>query len=302
MTVIPLTEKKPKVGLFAQVKNLALFKLPFGHLGGLAAVGAYFFITQLLHGQHTTIGSTGITFPDVKGTWDHLLDTSAANGGFVAVMSHPHWTTIRHLIRPLYEGVFGGLLYQFIAYNPFKVERKDEPPLLSKIAISLRFIPTMYRKVTPLQIVCLPLTITLFSLPGVAVGYGIDRGLRAILKTKSLAPTLSAHPSVVDKFYTASFDAKVIGLFASLFFARKAAKPVFDMIWRFFAQRRAARGKRCHWWHPEAYQALVRSYQGNRAAVRDEHSTAVHVLIPTTVLLVLGMAGLGYWVLRYVAG
>lgn len=298
-------DKTYKIGIGGRIK-LLFFKLGYGHIGGLAAVGAYFFITQLLHGQHTTIGSTLITFPDVKGVWDHLLDATAANGGLLNIMPHGDWNTIRHLIRPLYEGIFGGLLFALVSYNPFKVKLKENPPLLSRIAIATRIIPTIYRPVTAIQIILLPLTITLFSIPGVAAGYGIDEALKAIFKVHSFAPALGSHPDVVQKFYSGSFDAKIIGIFASLFFAGRVAKPVFNFVLRYFAQRRALAGKKARFLHPPAFKNLVQFYtDAPRAELvrkQDRHGAIIRTVVPASAVLVAAFAGLGYYVLRFIAG
>lgn len=299
-------DKAHRIGMLGRAKLLVM-KLGYGHIGGLAAVGGYFFVTQLLHGQHTTFGSRGIAFPDVKWAWDHLLDQ------VIPVQSHAQWTTTRHLIRPLYEGIFGGLLFDMIAFNPFKVKTKDKPPLLSRIAIKSRIIPTVYRPVTAGQMLALPLTITLFSLPGVAIGVGADRLLRAITHVGSLAPTLSAHPSVVEKFYTSAFDAKIIGLFGSMIFARRAAKPVFNFVMRYFAQRRALAVKKTYWYHPPAFRFLVDDYKldhfyteldgaSSAEVAQNRHGRGVHAVTAGLLITIVGWAGLGYYVLRFVAG
>lgn len=318
MSTLALPKRKPKdksgkIGLLGHLKIL-LVKLPASHIGGLAAIGAYFFFTQLLHGQHTTVGSREVTFPDVKYFWDHLLDTSLRQGGLVAWLSAHDWTTWRHLVRPLYEGIFGGLLFLFASINPVKVDKKLHrnasgtitPSRVAKAEIRFRFIPTFYRKVTPLQIVALPLTITLYSIPGCLAGFGVDRLLRLILHAKSLAPALSSHPSVLDKFYSGAFDAKIIGLFGAAFFASRPAKVVYTHVLNHYAQRRAWAGKKTHWWHLPGYRLAVRYYAGGAlvtsATPVDTRSRASRLAISGSTVFVLGMAGLGYYVLRFVAG
>lgn len=305
-------DKSAKIGFVGHLK-LLLMKIPGGHIGGLAAVGAYYFVTQLLHGQHTTVWNAGVTFPDVKYFWDHLLDAPLRDGGLVNAMSHHEWNTWRHLVRPLYEGIFGGLLFMFVSINPLKIAqqlKRDKhgdpaPTRFTRAEIALKFVPTLYTKVTPFQLGMAPVTITLYSIPGVLLGYGVDRLLRLILHVKSLAPALGAHPSVIDKFYSGAFDAKIIGLFGAAFMAKRPAKALFAHTVQYFAQRRALAGKRCHFWHAPGYAKTVQYYIDNPhvAMLRQGgHTNVLRVATTSAALFTLGMAALGYWVLRFVAG
>ncbi len=290
-----------------------LYKVGFGHIGKLAVVAAYFILTQTLTGQHTTIFGSPVTLPDVKGTWDHLLSRTAAHGGLVQVMSQHAWNPLRHLIRAVYEGIFGILLFRQIGYNVLKVRAKDKATPSGLDRFFLRFMPFVANKhqghpITPLQYVALPFVVTIASAPGVAIGYGILYALVHVAHATWLSPHLQAHPSLTAKFYSENYGAVLVGVFAGLTrLVRYVTNPVLRSNTVYFARRRVARNKKGAWWHPPAYRLFLDDLARNAdAQERAQAALAARSNVATAFLIggwivIFGLAAYGYYVIRYVA-
>ncbi len=290
-----------------------LYRLAFAHIGKLAVIAAYYILTQTLTGQHTTIGRWPVAFPDVKGTWDHLLSRDASHGGLVRLLSQHAWNPLRHLIRGVYEGIFGILLFRQIDYNVLKARARDtrQPSALDRFFI--RWMPWVANKhqghpITPLQYIALPFVVTLAALPGVAVGYGIVRLLHDYAHARWLVPTLAAHPSLAAKFYADDYDAVLVGIFAGLTrLVSYVTNPVLQSNTVYFARRRVAKGKNGAWWHPPAYRLFVDDMaRFADAQERAQAALAARSRVATTFLigswvLVFGLAAFGYYVIRYIA-
>jgi hypothetical protein len=295
------------------LSHTLLYRFGFGHLGKLAVVAAYFILTQTLTGQHTTIGSWSVTLPDVKGSWDHLLSRNVAHGGLVPVMSQHAWDPLRHLIRAVYEGIFGILLFKQIGYSVLKAQAKDDGEASAVDQFITRFMPFVANRhqghqITPLQYLALPLVVTVAAVPGVAIGYGILYGLQHLVHASWLSPHLSAHPSFAARFYADHYGAVFIGVFAGLTrFVSYVTNPVLHSNTVYFARRRVAKGKKGAWWHPPAYRLLVDdlarhagAQQRARAALDARSSVATRFLVGGWIV-VIALAAYGYYVIRYIA-
>lgn len=294
------------------VAHTLLYRLAFAHLGKLAVIAAYYLLTQTLTGQHTSIFHHHVHLPDVKGTWDHLLTRNVRHGGLVHLMSQRAWNPLRHLIRAVYEGIFGILLFRQIGYNVLRARaRAREPSALDRFVI--RFMPFVANKhqghqITPLQYLALPLVITVASIPGVAIGYGVVQLLHHVAHATWLSPRLAAHPSFAAKFYADNYDAVIVGIFAGLTgLVRYVTNPILHSNTMYFARRRVARGKRGAWWHPPAYRLLVDDLarhedgQQRAQAALDARSNAATVFLVGGWVVIFALAAYGYYVIQYIA-
>ncbi len=289
-----------------------VYRVAFAQVGKLAVIAAYYLLTQTLTGQHTTVFHHHVHLPNVKGTWDHLLTRDVRHGGLVHVMSQHAWNPLRHLIRGVYEGVFGILLFRQIGYNVLRARaREGEPSALDRFVI--RFMPFVANKhkghqVTPLQYLALPLVITVASIPGVVVGYGIVQLLHHVAHAHWLSPEIHAHASFAAKFYADHYDAVLVGIFAGLTgLVSYVANPVLYSNTIYFARRRVAKGKKGAWWHPPAYRLLLDDlarYEGaqQRAqAALDARSNVATAFLIGGWIVIFGLAAYGYYVIQYIA-
>lgn len=290
-----------------------LYRLAFGQLGKLVVVAAYFILTQTLTGQHTTIAHWHVTLPDVKGTWDHLLARDAGHGGLAHAMSQHAWNPVRHVIRAVYEGIFGILLFKQIGYNVLRARAKEPDEASAVDRFITRFMPFVANQhqghqITPLQYVALPLVVTIAALPGVAIGSGILYVLQHVVHATWLSPHLRAHPSFAAKFYADHYGAIIVGVFAGLTrFVSYVTNPILRSNTMYFARRRVAKGKTGAWWHPPAYRLLVDDLARHTGAPEraqaalDARSSVATAFLVGGWIAVIGLAGYGYYVLRYIA-
>jgi hypothetical protein len=281
-------------------------------VGKLAVIAAYYLLTQTLTGQHTAIFHHHVHLPNVKGTWDHLLTRDVSHGGLVHVMSQHAWNPLRHLIRAVYEGVFGILLFRQIGYNVLRARARERAPsALDRFVIRcMPFVANKHQghQVTPLQYLALPLVITVASIPGVAVGYGIVQLVHHVAHAHWLSAPLHAHPSLAAKFYADNYDAVLVGIFAGLTgLVSYVVNPVLHSNTVYFARRRVAKGKKGAWWHPPAYRLLLDDlarYEGaqQRAqAALDARSNVATVFLVGGWIVIFGLAAYGYYVIQYIA-
>ncbi len=294
------------------VIHTLLYRIAFAHVGKLAVIAAYYLLTQTLTGQHTTILQHHVHLPDVKGTWDHFLSRDVRHGGLVHFMSQRAWNPLRHLIRGVYEGIFGILLFRQIGYDVLRARaRQREPSAVDRFVV--RFMPFVAnkhqgRQVTPLQYLALPIVTTVAAVPGVAIGYGIVQLLHHVAHATWLSPHLSAHPPFAAKFYADDYDAVIVGIFAGLTgLVRYVTNPILHANTMYFARRRVVTGKQGAWWHPPAYRLLVDDlarYEGAQARARaalDAHSNVASVILIGGWVGIFALAGYGYYVIRYIA-
>ena len=250
--------------------------------------------------------------PDVKGTWDHLLSRDIAHGGLVHVMSQHAWGPLRHLIRAAYEGIFGILLFRQIGYNVLSARAGEQQPR-ARDRFGIRFMPFVANphqghQVTPLQYLALPLVITVASIPGVAIGYGIVQLLHHVAHASWLSPHVGAHASFAAKFYADDYDAVIVGVFAGLTgLVRYVIDPVLHSNTMYFARRRVARGRHGAWWHPPAYRLLVDDLgrytdaQERAKAALDARSSVATTFLIGGWVVDAGLAVYGHYVIQYIA-
>jgi len=254
-----------------------LISIPFSHVFLLAWIAVYYILTQspVLNPLVKAFGYHG----SMKQWWDTLLSSH------LHVLSARSWKDWRHIFRSGGEAYLGSLMVLFFTFNPFKHKFKR---LHS------------YWQLPPRGVLALLLAIPLFVGLGLLVHHA-----QHWLHTGVLAPTINAHPNLAQKLYTDTWTTKLV-VFVSLFIGRRPMFGVFDFIMRRFAERRVAAGKHAHFWHTAPYRAMVRTIteeEGANAvrARRAQQSNVVGRLELATVVLVVGLAGYGIYILQHFA-
>jgi hypothetical protein len=254
-----------------------------GHGLAFTFIGLYFLAFQVLHGQHTTIGSHPITLPDIKWGWDHFLSK------VIPIMSQHEWDHWRHLFRDDGEPFMASLGIGFFLYNPYarSVKIIDSPWHLA-----LRILMAIAILVPVLVIGNLAIT---------ALAHSLHSGLLTNVET--------AHPNFVQKIYTdGNVASKIFTIIAGLIASKFVMPPVYDYTIRYFARRKVARGKHTHFYHAPAYQALVNgayAEEGDSQARAKRHlagqSDALNRVMFWGGLAAVTLAGLGIYVTAYIA-
>jgi hypothetical protein len=259
--------------------------LVVGHVGALVITGLYYAIFEW--NAHVT-------------AWWHSFISDA---------------NLRHCVRDVAEGFYGGAIAQQLLWNSFRRSRvryRDKPMnRLDRLEEVLR-IPNRKSK-RPLrfwQIPCaLLLWAPLYGVPGFAAVYLLDAVIRRDVAT--LHNTVSAlGPNApwwqrIQAIDTSNWDKKLMGLAASFFFGRRPLRRVFDEVQLWFAQRHVASRTSTHWYHPPTYRARCNhvASQTDRQglAAIGRHASLRTALLLTAVLLAVVFAGLGLYVMTFVA-
>jgi hypothetical protein len=224
-------------------------------------------------------------------------------------------SNLRHSIRDVAEGFYGGVIAQFLVWNAFKRHRVKylSKPMtrLDRIEDALR-IPNLRspRKLAFWQIpYALLLWAPLYGSVGFLVTYFLDATLRhdfTILRTTVV--NLGPHASLwrrTETIDTSNWDKKVMGLAASFFFGRRPLRKVFDGVQLWFAERHVASGKPLRWYHPPTFRARCTDVAAEVAAreitVTDRYGSLQTVLVVIALIPAAVFAGLGFYVLTFIA-
>ena len=245
------------------------------------------------------------TIPGVKYDWDHLLTGGLHFWGLhvrLAPLSQARWAEWRHLIRNVGEGLLGGVLGQAIIWNHFKVKAKPRNRV-DKLEIALH-IPNLKddRRTSGWQLLALPLLVLVYAIPGFAIGAGVSHLIQHGLAHVHLHQVSS--DAVVQSLWTSNVSQKVVGLFASIVFARRVGRGVYDDIQLFFAERRRASGKPLAFYHKlvPTFVARFNSLSATDAAAAvDRHDRWVTWIFVGSIPIGIGLAVFGYYVLAYIA-
>lgn len=259
--------------------------LLFAHIGALDITGLYYAVFEW---------NARVT------AWWHSFITDAG---------------LRHAVRDVAEGFYGGAIAQQLVWNAFRkhrVRHAAEPMnRLDRLEDALR-IPNL-RSSRPLSFWQIPYALVLwapvYGSVGFAVAYLLDAVIRRdVAVLQHTVATLGPHASwwqrarTVD---TSNWDKKVMGFAASLFFGRRPLRKVFDGVQLWFAERHVAGGKPMRWFYPPTFRARCNHVAGHAAAGRPaatyRHGTLQKVLLIAVLVPVVVLAGLGYYVLAYVA-
>jgi hypothetical protein len=222
---------------------------------------------------------------------------------------------LRHAVRDVAEGFYGGAIAQQLVWNAFRrrtVRYRHKPMTrLDRIEDFLR-IPNLRspRKLSFWQIpYALLLWAPLYGSAGFFVVYFLDGAIRhdfTILQHSISG--LSRHPTLwqrVESIDNSNWDKKLMGLAASFFFGRRPLRRVFDGVQLWFAQRHVASGKPMRWYYPPTFRArcndVAEQVQAGQMTVSDRHATLQAVLLTAALVPVVVFAGLGFYVLTFVA-
>jgi hypothetical protein len=262
------------------------------HVGTLIVVALYYLAFQ--------------TIPGVKYDWDHALTGGLHFWGLhvhLALLSNAHWREWRHLVRNVGEGLLGGVLGQAIIWNHYRAKPRPRN-WVDRVEIALH-IPNLKdeRRTSGLQMLALPLLVLVYAIPGFAIGVGVSHLVQHGIAHLHVSQ-VSSDP-VVQSLWTSNVSQKVVGLFASIVFARRVGRGIYDDVQLLFAERRRAVGKPL-----AAYHRLVPTFaaryngissQDAAADAVDGHDRwATWILIGATPVGI-GLAAFGYYVLAYIA-
>jgi hypothetical protein len=262
------------------------------HVGTLIVVALYYLAFQ--------------TIPGVKYDWDHALTGRLHFWGLhvhLALLSSAHWAEWRHLIRNVGEGLLGGVLAQAIIWNHFKVKPKPRN-WVDKLEIALH-IPNLKddRRTSGWQMLALPFLVLVYAIPGFAIGAGVTRLIQHNIAHIHVHQVSS--DAVVQSLWTGSVSQKVVGLFASIVFARRVGRGVYDDVQLFYAERRRAADKPL-----AAYHKLVPTFAARyngissteaAAAAVDKHDRWATWILVGSIPVAIALAAFGYYVLAYIA-
>ena len=261
------------------------------HVGTLIVVALYYLAFQLV--------------PGIKYDWDHALTGQLHFWGLhvhLALLSRPHWTQWRHLIRNVGEGLLGGILAQTIVWNHFKVKPRPRNRI-DHIEIALH-IPNLKddRRLSGGQLLALPMLVIIFAIPGFAIGYGVSHLIQHGIAHVHIHQI--SHNSVIESLWTGKVSQKVVGLFASFVFGRRVGRGVYDDLQLFFAERRHVLGKPLVFYHRLVPTFEARYNSVSADAARDaigQRSRWLTWALAATIPIGIGLAGFGYYVLAYIA-
>jgi hypothetical protein len=204
-----------------------------------------------------------------------------------------HWwhgvvsnSDLRHSIRDVSEGVLGGFLAQAIVWNHYTRGHQKAGRRIERLQERLHL---------PAPVIAMAGTI-LLAAAGFAIAYYVLHALHAHAAAGSPKGSFWSRSATIWKY---GWDKKIMGYGASLI-ARRPLFVVFDSIQRWFAERRVDLGKPLRWYHPPTFKAR---YNGLKSA---DHPVERHPAWQTVPMLGglvvgIGLAGYGYYVLTYVA-
>jgi hypothetical protein len=255
--------RHPITWVINHVEILA-FAVVLAHLGMLVVVALYYMAFELN--------------ASATAWWHHTV--SNAN--------------LRHDIRDVVEGLFGGFLAQQAIYNHY---RKHRPRTrVDDVEIALH-IPNVKdeKPVNAGQVLAGPPLALLYALPGFWVAFGILGALH-------IHALHAAHGSLwarTETVWTSNWDKKLMGYSAAFFFGRRPMKQVFSGVQLWFAQR----ARREHRWLPPTFRARYNDLHRPETAEPQpgRRFRALDVFMSLLIVVGLALAGYGYYILAFVA-
>jgi hypothetical protein len=262
-----------------------IIALVLAHIGALAIAGLYYAVFEW--NAHMT-------------AWWHSAIT---NGN------------LRHDVRDVAEGFYGGAIAQQLIWNAFRKRRVryEAKPMnrLDRIEDTLR-IPNLRsgRRLSFWQIpYALLIWAPLYGSVGFFAAYLLDGTLsHGVAALQHTVVSLGPHASLWQRtrtLDTSNWDKKLMGFAASLFFGRRPLRKVFDGVQLWFAERHVASGKPLRWYHPPTFRArcndVADRVKAGLVAVSDRYGTLQTVLLTAALVPAVVFAGLGYYVLAYIA-
>lgn len=202
-----------------------------------------------------------------------------------------HWwhtvvsnSDLRHSIRDVAEGVLGGFMAQAIVWNHF---RKQRPDPLEKLEKRLH-IP---------ERLAAPFFALLYGAIGFVAAY---YALHALGVHATQAAATHSSWARVEGIWRSGGDKKLMGFVASLL-ARRPMRPIFDSVQLWFAERRYDQKKNVHWYHPPTFKARYNAIAESGEIAADKHGRWQSVVMIGALVIGIGLAAYGYYVLSYIA-
>jgi hypothetical protein len=257
----------------------------FAHLGALFITGLYYLLFE--------VNSSAAA-------WWHSVIPDAA---------------LRHAVRDVAEGFYGGAVAQQLVWNPFKNRRTRylAKPMnrLDRLEDRLR-IPNLRsgRNLSFWQIpYALMIWAPIYGSVGFTVTYLLDSVIRrdiAALQHTVLA--LSPRASMWQRtasMDTADWDKKVMGLAASFCFGRRPLRKVFDGVQLWFAERHVIRRQPVRWYQPPTFRArcaqVSAKVSAGQAIPPGRHGRLQTILMATALAGVAVLIAVGYYALTFAA-
>src|SRR5579859_6514003 len=245
---------------------------------GLCVVAALYY---LLFETHVRLPGSNETNTQA---WHHLVPNS----------------TLRHDIRDVGEGLFGGLLAISITFNHFKrIGRRD---LVDRIEIALG-IPNRKsgQKLAGWQILLGLLLIPVYASVGFIVGEWLVGVIHPAVSHLAEVEAGSVFTNIKSNILQA-WPKKLIGLMAALFFGHRPALALIDDIQLWFAERRVALGKGTRFYHTPPFKARCNAVAAS-GDVRPRASARriLPLIMSVVAIAIAGLGGYGYYVLNYIA-
>jgi hypothetical protein len=261
------------------------------HVGVWIVSALYYDITQVRY----VVGGHQLMY--LKPGWDHLPK-------YFGLHSYAWWTTVRHNIRNVYEGLLGGLLGMVVGIRwkaPKPASRIDN--LLVKLHFPSRH---QQRRTTAIQLILSPLTVSLAGLPGFAVALAAVKGGAWLFRHYHAMvhwPTVAVpHVAVVhDYLATWAWQYQLVGLVAGLFYGRKAFFKVAEDIQLFFIERRVAAGRRPGLIYPMNYRLRYDQVLAETGGTVQKHGAWISVLMPVVLVIGLLLTADGIYVRFWIA-
>jgi hypothetical protein len=209
-------------------------------------------------------------------------------------------STLRHDIRDVGEGLFGGLLAISLAYNHYR--RIGNKNIIDKVELALR-IPNLKsgRKLAWWQIILGVLLIPLYASVGFIAGEWLVGVIHPAVNHVAEFQTGSVLTNVKNNFIE-HWPKKLIGFAAAFFFAHRPARAVIDDIQLWFAERRVALGKGLRFYQTPPFKARYNEVAASGSVqARAREGVALRLTLIGLGLAVISLAGYGYYVLNYIA-
>jgi hypothetical protein len=209
-------------------------------------------------------------------------------------------STLRHDIRDVGEGLFGGLLAIALTYNHYR--RIGKKNIIDRTEIRLG-IPNLKsgRKLAWWQIVLGVLLIPLYASVGFIVGEWLVGVIHPAVSHVAEIQTGSVLTNVKNNLIE-QWPKKLIGLAAAFFFGHRPAHALIDDIQLWFAERRVALGKGLRFYHTPPFKARYNAVVTSGAVQARARGRVVLPLAMTGLgLAVVALGAYGYYVLNYIA-
>ncbi|HUJ08166.1 MAG TPA: hypothetical protein VLX31_18840 [Streptosporangiaceae bacterium] len=258
----------------------------FAHLGALFITGLYYLLFE--------VNSSAAA-------WWHSVIPDAA---------------LRHTVKAVAEGFYGGAVAQQLVWNPFKSRRTRylARPMnrLDRLEDLLR-IPNL-RSGRELSFWQIPYSLVIwapiYGSVGFTATYLLDSVIRRdIAAVQHTVLALSSRTSMWQRtasMDTADWDMKVMGLAASFCFGRRPLRKVFDGVQLWFAERNVIRHQPVRWYYPPTFRArcgqVSAKVSAGQAISLRQHGRLQTALVVATLAGVGVLIALGYYVLTFVAG